>query len=41
MATHTTITLRREAWTVPETVLFGEAALKPLRGGEAMRWRLA
>jgi len=36
-----TITLRCEAWTVPETVPFGEAALKPLRGGEAMRWRLA
>ncbi|WP_038213756.1 dihydroorotase [Xenophilus azovorans] len=35
-----TITLKREAWTVPEAVPFGEATLKPLRGGEAMRWRL-
>ena len=35
-----TVTLKREAWTVPEAVPFGEATLKPLRGGEAMRWRL-
>ena len=36
-----TITLRRESWTVPETVPFGEATLKPLRGGETMNWKLA
>jgi len=36
-----TITLKREAWTVPETVPYGEAELKPLRGGETMAWRLA
>ncbi len=36
-----TITLRREAWTLPETVPFGEATLKPLRGGETVGWRLA
>jgi len=36
-----TITLRRETWTVPETLPFGEATLKPLRGGETLAWRLA
>ena len=35
-----TITLKRETWTVPETVPFGEATLKPLRGGETLNWRL-
>ncbi|MBC5765466.1 dihydroorotase [Ramlibacter albus] len=35
-----TITLRKEAWTAPETVPFGEAELKPLRGGEQLPWRL-
>ena len=35
-----TITLRREPWTVPEALPFGEATLKPLRGGEALAWRL-
>lgn len=34
------VTLRKEAWTLPETVPFGEAQLKPLRGGEALAWRL-
>ncbi|HXD40906.1 MAG TPA: dihydroorotase, partial [Ramlibacter sp.] len=34
------ITLRREAWTPPESFAFGEARLKPLRGGEPMCWRL-
>jgi dihydroorotase len=36
-----TVTLRRESWTVPETVPYGEATLKPLRGGEQVAWRLA
>ncbi|MDP9901645.1 dihydroorotase [Variovorax ginsengisoli] len=36
-----TITLQRETWTVPETVPYGEATLKPLRGGETLSWRLA
>ena len=36
-----TITLRRETWTVPESVPFGEATLKPVRGGETIAWRLA
>ncbi|HEY9066346.1 MAG TPA: dihydroorotase [Burkholderiaceae bacterium] len=34
------ITLKREAWTVPETLPFGEAELKPLRAGETLAWRL-
>lgn len=36
-----TITLKREAWTPPESFQFGEAELKPLRSGEALPWRLA
>jgi dihydroorotase len=36
-----TITLRRESWTVPETVPYGDATLKPLRGGETLAGRLA
>ncbi|NWG74508.1 MAG: dihydroorotase [Rubrivivax sp.] len=36
-----TVTLRRDAWTLPETVPFGDAVLKPLRGGETIGWRLA
>ena len=35
------VTLRRESWTVPETVPYGDATLKPLRGGETVAWRLA
>jgi dihydroorotase len=35
-----TVTLKRERWTVPESVPFGEAALKPLRGGETLEWKL-
>jgi len=35
-----TVTLRREAWTLPESLRFGEAELKPLRGGETLAWRL-
>ena len=36
----TRITLRREAWTVPERVGEGELAVMPFRGGETLRWRL-
>jgi dihydroorotase len=36
----TTITLKREAWTPPESFPFGQAELKPLRSGEALPWRL-
>jgi dihydroorotase len=35
-----TITLRRETWVAPESYPFGEAQLKPLRGGEPLAWRL-
>jgi len=35
-----TITLRREAWTPPDSYTFGAAELKPLRAGEALPWRL-
>jgi dihydroorotase len=35
-----TVTLRREPWTVPESYAFGEADLKPLRGGESLAWKL-
>jgi dihydroorotase len=35
-----TVTLRRDSWTLPEALPFGEASLKPLRGGEALAWRL-
>ena len=34
-----TVTLKREAWTLPETVPFGETLLKPLRGGETLNWK--
>ena len=34
-----TVTLKRERWTLPETVPFGDAPLKPLRGGETLSWR--
>ena len=35
-----TITLKKENWTPPESFTFGEAALKPLRSGEALPWRM-
>jgi dihydroorotase len=34
------VTLRRQAWTLPESLPFGEARLKPLRGGESLAWQL-
>jgi dihydroorotase len=34
------VTLMREAWTLPESVPFGDATLKPLRGGETLSWKL-
>ena len=34
------IALHRESWTLPESLPFGEAELKPLRGGETLAWRL-
>ena len=36
-----TVTLRKEPWTVPESVPFGDAQIKPLRGGEVLSWQLA
>lgn len=35
------LTLKREEWQLPEKVPFGEAELKPLRGGETLAWRVA
>ena len=35
-----TVTLRRESWNLPESFAFGETDLKPLRGGEAVAWKL-
>ncbi|MDR7330915.1 dihydroorotase [Roseateles asaccharophilus] len=35
-----TVTLKRESWTLPTAVPFGEAQLKPLRGGETLNWKL-
>jgi len=34
------VTLRREPWALPETLPFGEAVIKPLRGGETLNWKL-
>ena len=36
-----TLTLRREPFTLPESVPYGEAQLKPLRGGETLAWKVA
>jgi len=36
-----TLTLRRETWALPETLPFGDALIKPLRGGETLPWRLS
>ena len=34
------VTLRRQPWTLPETVPFGAQTLKPLCGGETLAWQL-
>jgi dihydroorotase len=36
-----TLTLKKEPYTLPESVPFGEATLKPLRGGETLPWQVA
>ena len=36
----TTITLRREAWRVPDEIPYGAHTLVPLRAGESVGWRL-
>ena len=33
------VTLARQPWVLPEAVAFGDAQLKPLRGGETLAWR--
>ena len=38
---HGNVTLRREPWQSPSDFAFGEAVLKPLRGGEMLGWKLA
>ena len=35
-----TVTLKREAWALPETLPFGDATIKPLRAGETLNWKL-
>ncbi|MHB1331684.1 MAG: dihydroorotase [Sulfuriferula sp.] len=35
------ITLKHEAWTVPDTLGMGATKLVPLRAGESMAWKLA
>lgn len=34
-----TVTLKRESWTLPESLPFGDTQLKPLRAGETLTWR--
>ena len=35
------VTLRREPWTLPDTLPFGDALIKPLRAGDTLNWKLA
>lgn len=35
-----TVTLKREPLTLPETLPFGDALIKPLRAGETLAWKL-
>ncbi len=34
------VTLRREAWTLPDVISFGHAQLKPLLAGETLNWKM-
>lgn len=36
-----TITLKREAWTLPSELPLGDATVVPLNGGESIAWKLA
>jgi dihydroorotase len=36
-----TVTLARQPWTLPETLPFGDALIKPLRAGETLNWKLS
>ncbi len=33
------VTLRRQDWTLPESMPFGDALIKPLRAGETLHWK--
>jgi dihydroorotase len=35
-----TISLRRENWIAPQQLPMADSTLIPLRGGEAIRWRV-
>jgi len=35
-----TVTLTREPWSLPESLPFGDATIKPLRAGETLNWKL-
>ena len=37
---HGQVRLHREPWTLPETLPFGDATIKPLCAGETLNWRL-
>ncbi len=34
------LTLKRQAWTLPETLPFGDARIKPFRAGDTLNWKL-
>ena len=34
------VTLARHPWTLPETLPFGDALIKPLRAGDTLNWKL-
>ena len=34
------VTLARHSWTLPETLPFGDALIKPLRAGDTLNWKL-
>ncbi len=34
------VILKRQAWSLPETLPFGDATIKPLRAGETLNWKL-
>ena len=34
------VTLKRQPWTLPETLPFGDALIKPLRAGDTLNWKL-
>lgn len=36
-----TVTLRRDAWTIPESLPFGDESIVPLAAGESLAWRLS